>query len=219
MNREKQLGLPWGGRKAVDATRRRPATWHFGDRDRRDPTRLDRQPQRSQKPVPRGEHASRHRNRMAELATELPEYIRFGTVGYRYPQWGALVFDSARTPESIAAEGIREYGAQPLFRCLGLPSRELVPNERELLWELLELPEPVTPVLMLNPGLSTPMFPRRRLLDAATGEVGDAGHFNPAFLDPRLFRDEVFPVLEEVRAVGECRVEVTGVAHLAGGRI
>lgn len=149
---------------------------------------------------------------MEELAAELPAHLRLGTVGYRYPQWGALVFDEARSPDAITSDGIGEYSAQPLFRALGLPSRELVPNERELLWELLQLPDSTAPVVMLNPGLTTPVFPRRRLLDAANGEVGDAGHFNPSFLDPRLFRDEVLPILEDMRSVrdgGELLVTLT----------
>ncbi len=152
-----------------------------------------------------------HRERMAQLAPQLPAHVRLGTVGYRYPQWGSLVFENATTPAAIAERGLAEYASQPLFGAIGLPSHELVPDERELLWELLELPEGYTPVLMMNPGLTTPLFPRRKLLDAANGEASDAGHFNPSFLDPRLFRDEVFPALEELRAVceGELVVALT----------
>lgn len=148
---------------------------------------------------------------MARMASQIPAHVRLGTVGYRYPQWGSLVFEEGSTPVTIAERGLSQYVRQPLFGAIGLPSHELVPDERELLWEFLELPEGYTPVLMMNPGLTTPVFPRRKLLDAANGDAADAGHFNPSFLDPRLFRDEVFPALDELRAVcdGELLVTLT----------
>lgn len=194
-------GVRGEGDEAVSARARRSSHHRFGDSElcRQAPSAVELAPRKQATFSP--ERATRHKREMAELASALPEHLRFGTVGWRYPQWGSLVYRSARSAEEIAERGLVEYAEQPLFRALGLPSRELVPSERELLWELLELPDTVRPVVMMNPGLTTPRFPRRSLLDAAPGRPGDAGAFNPNFLEPRLMRDSIVPVLEEVQSI------------------
>ncbi|MEL6543944.1 MAG: hypothetical protein AAFQ82_04920, partial [Myxococcota bacterium] len=232
-----QIGMPWHGgtkpREPGTSSKRRGRVWHFGDSARdedrgRSTTQLDLL---SRAPVPRRPQSVARPSTSPSASTSfvssrddgpgaselwegtpaqaVPAHVRLGTVGYRYPQWAGTVFGADATLESIHQNGLSDYASHSLFRAVGLPCHELVPDERELLWQLLELPEGYTPVVMLNPGLSTPLFPRRKLLDAANGDASDAGHFNPSFLDPRLFRDEVFPALQELQAVCDTELIVT----------
>lgn len=140
---------------------------------------------------------------MCEAGRALPANTRLGVVDYRDPSWGPLVFPDGWSAESIASRGLSDYGAQPLFRAVGLRSAECVPRERELLWELLGVADSQVPVVFLNPAVCSPMFPTRPVRDAVRSARSQAGRFNPNFLDPRLFRDAVFPVLANARAVCE----------------
>lgn len=158
------------------------------------------------------ERADALRARMSAAGRALPVNTRLGVVDYRDPSWGPLVFPDGWSAELIASRGLSDYGAQPLFRAVGIRSSECVPSERELLWELLGVADTQAPIVFLNPAVCSPMFPARPVRDAVRSSRSQAGRFNPNFLDPRLFRDAVFPVLANARAVCEdarLRVVVT----------
>lgn len=54
------------------------------------------------------------------LAARLPDGIRFGTSSWSFPGWRGLVYGDARSPASLAREGLREYARHPLLTTVGV---------------------------------------------------------------------------------------------------
>lgn len=231
MNRnERQLSLPW----PISRLRRRRATrqmvWRFGDRERQgssDPNVIAASAalRRRRGPVETAPHAHPMPSvdhRSAELAARLPKCISFGLIrpmgtDETWGRVGAL----AEGDGVLRTRSQEPCSSSPLLGVRGLLATSPVPSERETLWELLSLGGGQRAVVVLDPAVSTPIFPRHPVADALAPRLGHRGRFNPHFLDPALFRHRIFPVLSELAGVvdGELDVLITVPALLRAADI
>jgi len=122
----------------------------------------------------------------------IPASIHLGSVDWRWPQWGDLVWPATLSETDLEAHGLATYAQHPLFGTLCFPC-DFDPIDRTLLRRYgAQLPNNF-PVLLEAPGITTmPRQPR-------TG-LHAAHHANTLFLDaPRFMRDCLQPALQAFR--------------------
>lgn len=135
------------------------------------------------KPGPGGADGARLR----ALAEQLPTHVQFGTSSWTFPGWQGLVYQRAYPDRrTFTRESLAEYAAHPLFRTVGIDRSYYAPlGARELEGYAAQLPPDFPCVMKVWSELTTLVFPRH------PREGPRAGHANPSFLDPELFRDRV----------------------------
>jgi len=67
----------------------------------------------------------------ARLASTIPRSIRLGTSSWSFPGWRGILWDRETTESALARNGLRAYGAHPLFRTAGIDKTYYRPAPRE----------------------------------------------------------------------------------------
>jgi len=57
---------------------------------------------------------------LREIASSLPDDVRFGTSSWSFPGWEGLVYDREATKRELAREGLAAYSRHPLLRAVGV---------------------------------------------------------------------------------------------------
>lgn len=58
--------------------------------------------------------------RALEIASRLPDTVRFGTSSWSFPGWAGIVYERKRSESSLARDGLVEYARHPLLRTVGI---------------------------------------------------------------------------------------------------
>lgn len=134
------------------------------------------------------------RARQTALRARIPAHIHFGTSDWHEASWRDLVYQPHRTQVELEREGLVEYGAHPLLTTLAFePRGERLPDLADLRRLASQLPQQMPVVGILPRLLTTPRFVRAQAGGAAHGAPGQAGRFNPQFLDLAYLVREVIP--------------------------
>lgn len=130
---------------------------------------------------------------LRELASRLPENVRFGTSSWSFPGWSGIVFPEKYPKTFLAQHGLPLYVRHPLLRTVGIDRGYYAPVPREDLRHYAsQLPRDF-PTVAKAPGIYTSPI--------HTGH-GSApkGSPNPAFLDAKSFTETVArPFLSDFR--------------------
>ncbi len=70
---------------------------------------------------------------MTELATQVPDLVRFGTSSWTYPGWTGLIYEKAYPATGAGARMLGEYARWPLFRTVGIDSTFYAPASAKTL--------------------------------------------------------------------------------------
>jgi uncharacterized protein YecE (DUF72 family) len=123
--------------------------------------------------------------RLAALATALPEAARFGTSSWTYPGWKGMVYQRDYPKPGAPAAMLEEYARFPLFRTVGIDSTFYAPPTPEVLESYARaLPAGFRCVSKVWDRITVHTFPKARYR-------AQGGERNPDFLSPELFLDEV----------------------------
>ncbi|MGB5811579.1 MAG: DUF72 domain-containing protein [Polyangiales bacterium] len=146
------------------------------------------------------------RDALSVLANRLPPSLRFGTSSWTFPGWAGLVYHR-RYPSQRAflRESLEEYAAHPLMRTVGIDRSYYAPiPEADLALYAAQLPESFKCAMKVWQRVTMPVYPRHPRYGA------DAGRSNPDFLNPDLFRAEVFDPVQRTlgRAMGPFILEI-----------
>lgn len=119
-----------------------------------------------------------------EIATHLPDDIRFGTSSWSFPGWKGIVYSGSVTASAIARDGLRQYARHPLLRTVGIDRSYYAPIPIDDLRRYADqlpagfrgcakAPAAVTSTITGPPGSTTP---------------------NPDFMSvPRLIEEQLLP--------------------------
>lgn len=55
-----------------------------------------------------------------DIASHLPDEVRFGTSSWSFPGWKGIVYSGATSATTIARDGLRQYARHPLLRTVGI---------------------------------------------------------------------------------------------------
>lgn len=122
---------------------------------------------------------------LRDLATRLPEALRFGTSSWTYPGWKGLIYQRNYPKTGSSAAMLEEYARYPLFRTVGIDSSFYAPPSAAMLDSYARaLPPEFRCVSKVWDRLTVHTFPKARY--AAQG-----GERNPDFLNSELFLAEV----------------------------
>jgi uncharacterized protein YecE (DUF72 family) len=125
--------------------------------------------------------------RLEQLASRIPDSIRFGTSTWNYPGWRGLVYHQDYGPKGAAARMLREYSAFPLFRTVGVDSTYYGPPTEAVLHSYAEhLPAGFPCISKVWGQLTIHTFTKAQDPDRA-------GKVNPDFLNPDIFIEEIYP--------------------------
>lgn len=136
-----------------------------------------------------------------ELATRLPDFVRFGTSSWSFPGWKNILWRGTPTELQLARGGLEAYAQQPLFRAVSLDRSYYAPLRVE------ELREYATQLATARE--RAPNLPRFRVLSKVWEELttavfprhprygARAGTPNPRFLDAdRCVSEVLAPYLD-----------------------
>ncbi|MEM1417531.1 MAG: DUF72 domain-containing protein [Myxococcota bacterium] len=128
---------------------------------------------------------------LVALAERLPPWLRLGTSSWTFPGWAGLVYEKRyRNQTAFARESLEEYAAHPLFRTVGIDRSYYGPlREHELARYAAQLPPGFRCTMKVWSGLTS------RVL-GGPGAAAAPGQFNPHFLDPARFAEDVAAPVE-----------------------
>lgn len=123
---------------------------------------------------------------LIELKQAIPPGVRFGTSTWNYPGWTGLVYSRSYGSSGATAKMLAEYARFPLFGTVGIDSSFYGPPKPSTLasWAAV-LPADFLCVSKVWDRLTVRTFSGPR-------DEARAGQRNPDFLNPELFRTDVF---------------------------
>lgn len=131
------------------------------------------------------------KERLAELASRIPELVRFGTSSWTYPGWKGMVYEKDYPKNAPSSAMLEEYARFPLFRTVGIDSAFYGPPTPNTLRGYARVLPPGFPCISkVWDRLTVDTFPKARY--KALG-----GERNPDFLNPQVFLDEVLKPYQE----------------------
>jgi uncharacterized protein YecE (DUF72 family) len=121
-----------------------------------------------------------------ELASRIPDSVRFGASSWNYPGWHGLVYHRAYETRGAPARMLEEYAAFPLFRTVGVDSSYYAPPTEEVLQSYAaHLPPGFPCVFKVWSQLTVQTFTKAQ-------DRNRAGQVNPDFLNPDVFMEAVY---------------------------
>ena len=115
----------------------------------------------------------------AQLASQLPPHVRFGTSSWTFPGWAGLVYPRGVTERILRERGLELYVKNPLFRTVGVDRSAYAPlTDDDVTRYAAQLPSGFPCVLKAWNAVTTRIDPRTRVR-------------NPHYLDRALFEDSV----------------------------
>lgn len=131
------------------------------------------------------------REEIREIASKVPELIRFGTSSWTYPGWTGLIYEKEYPATGAGARMLAEYARWPLFRTVGIDSFFYAPPSAKTLQGYREsLPEGFPCVTKVWDRITAHTFANPR-------EKARWGEPNPDWLNAELFLDEVVGPMRE----------------------
>jgi uncharacterized protein YecE (DUF72 family) len=131
------------------------------------------------------------RERIASLATSVPELIHFGTSSWTYPGWTGLVYQDNYPKTGASARMLAEYSNWPLFGTVGIDSFFYKPaSERVLDSYAAALPAGFPCISKVWDRVTAHTFANPR-------EKSRWGELNPDWLNAELFNNEVLGPMKE----------------------
>lgn len=126
-----------------------------------------------------------------EIASHVPELIRFGTSSWTYPGWKGLVYENDYPAAGASARMLAEYARWPLFRSVGIDSFFYAPPSAKTLDAYNEsLPADFPCVTKVWDRITAHTFANPR-------EKARWGQSNPDWLNAELFLNEVGAPMRE----------------------
>lgn len=126
-----------------------------------------------------------------EIASRVPELIRFGTSSWTYPGWKGLIYEKDYPATGAGARMLGEYANWPLFRTVGIDSFFYAPPSPKTLAGYAEaLPDGFPCVTKVWDRITAHTFANPR-------EKARWGQPNPDWLNAQLFLDEVVAPMRE----------------------
>jgi uncharacterized protein YecE (DUF72 family) len=121
-----------------------------------------------------------------ELASRIPENVRFGASSWNYPGWHGLVYHREYETKGAPARMLQEYAAFPLFRTVGVDSSYYGPPTDEVLQSYAaHLPPGFPCVCKVWNQLTIHTFTKAQ-------DRNRAGQVNADFLNPDVFLEAVY---------------------------
>lgn len=128
---------------------------------------------------------------IVEIASRVPELIRFGTSSWTYPGWKGLIYEKDYPATGAGARMLAEYANWPLFRTVGIDSFFYAPPSPKTLAGYREaLPDGFPCVTKVWDRITAHTFANPR-------EKARWGQPNPDWLNASLFLDEVVAPMRE----------------------
>lgn len=126
-----------------------------------------------------------------DIASRVPELIRFGTSSWTYPGWKGLIYEKDYPATGAGARMLGEYANWPLFRTVGVDSFFYAPPSPKTLQSYREsLPAGFPCVTKVWDRITAHTFANPR-------EKARWGELNPDWLNAELFLDEVVAPMRE----------------------
>jgi uncharacterized protein YecE (DUF72 family) len=128
---------------------------------------------------------------LERLRAAIPPNVHFGTSTWNYPGWTGLVYSRAYPKSGAATKMLAEYARFPLFSTVGIDSSFYGPPSAKTLaaWARA-LPSGFRCVSKVWDRLTIHRFTGPR-------DEGRTGQRNPDFLNPELFRSDVWAPYQE----------------------
>jgi len=128
---------------------------------------------------------------LREIASHVPELIRFGTSSWTYPGWKGLVYENDYPATGASARMLSEYARWPLFRSVGIDSFFYAPPSAKTLDAYREsLPADFPCVTKVWDRITAHTFANPR-------EKARWGQANPDWLNAELFLSDVVAPMRE----------------------
>lgn len=126
-----------------------------------------------------------------DIASRVPELIRFGTSSWTYPGWKGLIYEKDYPATGAGARMLAEYANWPLFRTVGVDSFFYAPPSAKTLAGYAEaLPAGFDCVTKVWDRITAHTFANPR-------EKARWGQLNPDWLNAQLFLDEVVGPMQQ----------------------